>query len=93
MSELEAELNRLNMALIEKESDLHSKVVHCHVLETKMKKAENECKQLAEEFNCRLNGVQQDNLRLEAEIMDVKEKYRRNQVSTHLSFYVTVYNQ
>ena len=84
---LEAEVTHLKEILIEKESDLHAKAVQCRHLETKLKKTHNELQHVVEESKCRLNSMQQEIVRLEANNVDTTENYRRIQVSEFFASY------
>lgn len=81
VKQLDSELSRLSLRLIEKESELHAKTSYCHQLELKLAKSHQDVKKIGEDYGARLKAHQLESSRQEAAILDYAEKLRKVQVS------------
>ncbi len=82
VSQLDSELSRLSLQLIEKESELHAKTTQCQQLELKVAKGKQDIKQIIEDCGNRIKSSQMESSRQEAAILDYAEKLRKVQVRT-----------
>lgn len=80
MGQLDSELSRLSLRLIEKESELHAKTAYCHQLELKLAKIHQDVKKIGDDYGARLKAHQIESSRQEAAILDYAEKLRKVQV-------------
>lgn len=80
VAQLDSELSRLSLQLIERESELHAKTSHCQQLELKLAKYKQDIKQMGEEFGNRIKVCQLESSRQETAILDYAEKLRKVQV-------------
>lgn len=80
VKQLDSELSRLSLRLIEKESELHAKTSYCHQLELKLAKSHQDVKKIGEDYGARLKAHQLESSRQEAAILDYAEKLRKVQV-------------
>ena len=80
MGQLDSELSRLSLRLIEKESELHAKTAYCHQLELKLAKTHQDVKKIGDDYGARLKAHQIESSRQEAAILDYAEKLRKVQV-------------
>ena len=83
VAELESELTRLHVLLIEKDSELHCKTVHSASLEAKSQRAQHEAGRALAELQRRLKTSQDENNRLVLALASQQEKCRRVAVSSH----------
>ena len=70
MGQLDSELSRLSLRLIEKESELHAKTAYCHQLELKLAKTHQDVKKIGDDYGARLKAHQIESSRQEAAILD-----------------------
>lgn len=82
VSQLDTELSRLNLGLIEKESELYAKTAHCRQLELKLAKSNREIEKMNDDFTNLTKSHQLETSRQEAAILDYTEKLRKVQVRT-----------
>lgn len=75
------EINRLNLQLIEKESQLAGKTMQLNATANKMKKMQSQHQQTRNESSTRLKSLQEENQRYENEILEAKENFRKTSVS------------
>lgn len=80
VGQLDSELSRTSLRLIEKESELHAKTAYCHQLELKLAKTHQDVKKIGEDYGARLKAHQLESSRQEAAILDYAEKLRKVQV-------------
>ncbi|XP_045030084.1 centrosomal protein of 63 kDa [Daphnia magna] len=80
VAQLDVELSRLNLGLIEKESELHAKTAHCRQLELKLAKSNQELKKMIDDIGALTKSYQQETCRQEAAILDYAEKLRKVQM-------------
>ncbi|KAI9554461.1 hypothetical protein GHT06_019734 [Daphnia sinensis] len=80
VAQLDLELSRLNLGLIEKESELHAKTAYCRQLELKLAKSNQEIKKMNDDFGALTKSHQQETSRQEAAILDYAEKLRKVQM-------------
>ncbi|XP_046451625.1 structural maintenance of chromosomes protein 4-like [Daphnia pulex] len=80
VKQLDSELSRLSLRLIEKESELHAKTSYCHQLELKLAKSHQDVKKIGEDYGARLKAHQLESSRQEAAILDYAEKLRKVQM-------------
>lgn len=83
VAQLDVEVSRLNLGLIEKESELHAKTAHCRQLELKLAKSNQELKKMIDDIGALTKSYQQETCRQEAAILDYAEKLRKVQVRTN----------
>lgn len=80
VAQLDSELSRLSLQLIERESELHAKTAHCQQLELKLAKYKQDIKQMVDDYGNRMKMWQVESSRQEAAILDYAEKLRKVQV-------------
>nr|CAH0100292.1 unnamed protein product [Daphnia galeata] len=80
VGQLDSELSRLSLRLIEKESELHAKTAYCHQLELKLAKIHQDVKKIGDDYGARLKAHQIESSRQEAAILDYAEKLRKVQM-------------
>lgn len=79
-------MSRLNLRLIERESEFHAKTAQCQQLELKLIKSKQDVKQATDEFSNRMKTFQLESARQEAAILDYAEKLRKVQVGSAYFF-------
>ena len=87
VAELEAEITRLHVLLIEKDSELNCRSLQSSSLEVKFQRIQYESSQMIAELQRRLKFSQEENHRLVSDAGAVEEKCRRNIVRKKLFYY------